>query len=130
MREKKVVYSEQELLDTIREGAKSGKQCIMSLYSFEEVYDKKVRAETAIIDCAMWVGDKVFCENKCKQFPRDPSIVIDEGKDHLAIIFKPFTREQLQTLNACTELDVMIVIPGCINLKTGKKCTMVSKNGI
>lgn len=130
MREKKVIYSEQELLDCIREGAQNRKQCIMSLYSFEEVLDKKVRQETAVIDCAMWIGDRAFCESKCKLFPRDPSIVIDEGKDHLAIVFKNFTREQLQSLNACTELDVLIVVPGCLNLRTGKKCTIVSKNGI
>lgn len=130
MREKKVIYSEEELLDCVREGALNKKQCIMSLYSFEEIYDKKVRPETAIIDCAMWIGDRAFCENKCKQFPKDPSIVIDEGKDHLAIVFKTFTRAQLQSLNACTELDVCIVVPGCLNLRTGKKCTMVSKHGI
>jgi hypothetical protein len=130
MREKKVVYSEQELLDNIREGAQNRKQCIMSLYSFEEVYDKKVRPETAVIDCAMWIGDRAFCEGKCKLFPKDPSIIIDEGKDHLGIVFKNFTREQLQSLNACTELDILIVVPGCINLRTGKKCTIVSKHGI
>lgn len=130
LREKKVVYSEEELLDAIREGVQNKKQCIMSLYSFEEVYDKKVRPETAVIDCAMWIGDLTFCENKCKQFAKFPSIVIDEGKDHLAIVFKDFTREELQNLNACTELDIMIVVPGCLNLRTGKKSTIVSKHGI
>jgi hypothetical protein len=130
MREKKVVFSEEELLDNIREGAQNRKQCIMSLYSFEEVYDKKVRPETAVIDCAMWIGDRAFCESKCKLFPHDSSLVIDEGKDHLAIVFKNFTREQLQSLNACTELDIMIVVPGCLNLRTGKKCTIVKRNNI
>jgi len=129
MREKKVVYSEEELLDNIREGAKMGKQCVMSLYSFEEVYDKKVRPETAVIDCAMWIGDLQFCENKCKQFPKNPSIVIDEGQEHLAIVFRSFTREELQSLNACTQLDIMIVIPGCLNLKIGKKSTIVRRYG-
>lgn len=125
MREKKVIYSEQELLDCIREGAQNRKQCIMSLYSFEEVLDKKVRQETAVIDCAMWIGDRAFCESKCKLFPRDPSIVIDEGKDHLAIVFKNFTRQQLQSLNACTELETMFVVPKQLNLRTGKRCAIL-----
>jgi hypothetical protein len=128
MREKNVVYSEEELLDQIREGVKNHKQCIMSLYSFEEIYDKKVRPETAVIDCAMWKGERTFCENKCKLFPKDPSIVIDEGKDYIAIVFKNFTREQLQSLNACTDLEAMIIVPGCLNLQTGKKCTIIGRN--
>lgn len=128
-RERKVVYSSYELLERIKEGMKSNKLCIVSLYSFEEIRDKQPIWESARIDSILFEGTLELCERKCKEFSSYPSVIIFDGEKHLAIIYKNSTLEELKRLGANTSLKKMIILPGCLNLKTGKRSKIVRKYG-
>jgi len=127
-RERKIVFSKEELVDKVREGVKVRKQPIMSLYSFREILDKKPRWETVIIDCICWEGQKGFCKAMLNKFSGYPSVLIFDGIRYMGIVFKESTEDELFRLKANTKLNLMILIPGCRNLRTGKKCTIIERN--
>lgn len=130
MREKRVIYSTEGLKKAVKEGAKSNKVCVMSLYSFQQVKDKKVIWESAVIDCILWEGQLSFCEGIYSKFSNHKSIIIYDGAQYQVIIFKESTLEELKRLNANKQLNKMILIPGTFNLRTRQKCKIVKRNGI
>jgi len=130
MREKRTVFSEVGLKRTVTEGKRVNKVCLMSLYSFTIVRNRKVVWESALIDCILWEGKKGYCESMINKFPKFPSLLIFDGTRYQAIVFKYSTLEEMGRLRANTQLNKMILIPGYMNFRAGKKCMIIKKRGI
>lgn len=126
-RDRRVILSKEELQMAIKEGAQARKECIMSLYSFSAVLDNKPVWEKVIIDCILWEGKEDFCRSMIRKFSSYPSLLIFDGSIYQAIVFKESTQEELQRLHANSNLGKMILVPGTLNLRTGKKCRIVEK---
>lgn len=116
----------------IKEGAQIRKQCIVSLYGFEEIYNRKVVPSSVVIDCYLFSGNESKLIQLGEEFKRKniKSYLIFDGKETVLLSEiwtsldelvkqKPFYYSKDINLN--TNIFKMIVFPGTINLKTGKK---------
>lgn len=128
-REKKVVYSKEELEELLEEAKKINKLCIVSLYSFEEVKDRHAVIESAIINKMLWEGSLDYCEEICRKYKDYQRMILFDGEKYIAIVFKEATLEELEKEKACTDLGKMILLPGCINLKNKQVCRIVKEYG-
>ena len=127
LKDRMIVFSKEHLEEILEEAKKYNKACIVSLYSFEEIKGGQVTPQSAIIDKILWEGSLEYVKEKCSKF--DKYAIIFDGEKYLGIVFKESTVEELERLQACTQLDKMILYPGSINLKTKKTCKVVEEHG-
>lgn len=128
-KEKKVVFSREQMEELLEEGRKINKMCLVSLYSYEEVRDKKIVPESAVIDRMLWEGTLEKCEEICDRFKQYKRMIVFDGEKYLAIVFKESSLDELAKEGACTDLEKMILLPGYPNLRTGKICKVVKEYG-
>ena len=88
LREKRVVYSKHQLLEKLKEASQFNKACELSLYSFEEINDRKPIIKSAVIDCLLWEGDLNYCRNLCNNFKNDKWIILNNGQNYQLIVFR------------------------------------------
>jgi len=128
-REKKLVFSKEELKDKLEEGSLSNKICYVSLFAFSEWYNSEPLEESVMVDTILLSGSKSLLETFADSNPY-PAILTYDGKEYLLWVSRDATFEELQLMivpGLKIEKDIrkMVVFPGTVDFKTGKKVEVV-----
>jgi len=134
-KERRIVYSQLEIIEKFKVGLSIGKVPLVSLYSYQVVKDNK--GLNPIIDCLLFSGNKQDLINSIQEFRlRGYKIYwYYDGKDYYLIIKTPILSESdllkfkeyyktKYNIDLNMDLNKMIIFPGLTNPKYNKKTKM------
>jgi len=131
-RENRIILSKEELERRVKEARQVGKSCEVGIYAFREWMNSKPIKESAIIDKIVLTGKREVLEEygrKQANLGKECMLIFD-GKSYLLFVRDYLSLEELERYTM-KDLKVIknpfykIVIPGCENLRTGKKSVIL-----
>ena len=132
-KERRIVYSYPEMMQQIKEGMKSRKQILVSLYSFNEIKDRLPVDNSVNIDLWAYTGpvEKLRELGKMLRASDIYSMLLFDGKEYILLAQVSSTLEELDEapdypgVKINKSIHKMIVYPGTVNLETKKRSEIV-----
>jgi len=136
LRENRMILSRTELEVRLEEAVRNNKSCEVGLYAFEEWRNSKPVVESVVVDSVLLKGDREELEKVGEYYSKKGirSYLLHDGEKYILIL-----RIYLKSLEVLREFTVpfkveverdplvKIVVPGAVNLRTGRKCRVVRK---
>ena len=135
-KENRIILSIEELKMRVKEAIQNNKSCEIGLYSFTTWYNGKPVPGTAIIDVVMLKGKKEILEQIAEEYHKKKvrSTLVFDGKDYV-LFLELFlgSIEELEKFKLPYKVKIVkdemakFILPGTLNLKTGKLCKVIKR---
>ena len=135
-KERRLVFSKEEMDFMLGEGLKIHKQALLSLYPFTTIRDRKPVEESIIIDKLLFEGSLNNLERLAKDLTGYTYTIHSCNGTYLLVNIDVLHEEleqhktyydSMYNVNTNTNLKRMLVIPGTIDLKTGNESKILKE---